>query len=88
MPILLLVIIVGSILVTWLLPKAFNSEPPYGLWVDIAVGTILAVAWGVLAYEVISPAIGLENPARFLLSALDAIGFAAVMLWVLRKIKR
>jgi uncharacterized membrane protein YeaQ/YmgE (transglycosylase-associated protein family) len=85
---LLLVTIVGSVLITWLLPKAFNSEPPYGVAVDIAVGTITAVIWAVLAYQVISPAIGLENPGKFILSVGDAIGFAAVMLWVLRKIKR
>ena len=61
MPILLLVTTVGSILITWLLPKAFNSDPPYGVAVDIAVGTIAAVIWAVLAYEIISPAIGLDR---------------------------
>jgi uncharacterized membrane protein YeaQ/YmgE (transglycosylase-associated protein family) len=88
MPILLLVTFVGSVLITWLLPKAFNSDPPYGVVVDIAVGTIAAVIWAVLAYEIISPAIGLDNPGKFILSVGDALGFAAVMLWVLRKIKR
>lgn len=88
MPILLLVTFVGSVLITWLLPKALNSDPPYGVVVDIAVGTIAAVIWAVLAYEIISPAIGLDNPGKFILSVGDALGFAAVMLWVLRKIKR
>ncbi|MGB3714846.1 MAG: hypothetical protein WA996_10490 [Candidatus Promineifilaceae bacterium] len=88
MPVLLLVTIVGSVLITWLLPKAFNSDPPYGVAVDIAVGTITAVIWAVLAYEIISPAIGLDNPGKFILSVGDALGFAAVMLWVLRRIKR
>jgi uncharacterized membrane protein YeaQ/YmgE (transglycosylase-associated protein family) len=88
MPILLLVTIVGSVLITWLLPKAFNSDPPYGVAVDIAAGTIVAVIWSVLVYEFIAPAIGLEGPSRLILSILDALGFAALVLWVLRKIKR
>ena len=86
--VLLLITIVGSVLVTWLLPKAFNSEPPYGTAVDILVGTVAAVIWAVIGYQVISPMIGLEGWPRLLLSALDAIGLAAVMLWVLRRINR
>jgi hypothetical protein len=86
--VLLLVTIVGSVLVTWLLPMAFNSEPPYGVAVDIGVGTALAVAWSLLAYQVVSPAIGLKGGLRLAMSATDAIGLAAVMLWVLRRIKR
>jgi amino acid transporter len=86
--VLLLLTIVGSVLVTWLLPKAFNSEPPYGTAIDILVGTIAGVIWAVIAYEVVSPLIGLEGWGRLLLSAGDAIGLAAVMLWVLRRIKR
>ena len=39
----LLITFVGSVLVTWLLPKAFNSEPPYGLAVDIGVGTAVGL---------------------------------------------
>jgi hypothetical protein len=86
--VLLLVTIVGSVLVTWLLPMAFNSEPPYGVAVDIGVGTALAVVWALLAYQVVSPAIGLRGMLALVLSAADAIGLAAVMLWVLRRIKR
>ncbi len=85
--VLLLVTIVGSVLVTWLLPLAFNSEPPYGLVGDIAVGAVVAVIWALVAYKVISPAIGLKGALALVLSAADAIGFAAVMLWVLRRIK-
>lgn len=88
MPVLLLVTFVGCVLITWLLPKAFSSESPYGVLVDIAVGSMAGVAWAVVAYEIISPAIGLENPLKFILSVLDACGLAAVLLWVLRRIKR
>ena len=86
--VLLLITIVGSVLVGWLVPKAFHSEPPYGTAVDILVGTVVAVIWAVVIYQVIAPMIGLEGWMGLLLSALDAIGFAAVMLWVLRRISR
>ncbi len=87
MVILLLATVVGSILVTWLLPLAFDSEPPYGVAVDIGVGTVLAVISAVVAYRIISPFIGLRGWLALILSVLDSIGLAAVMLWVLRRIK-
>ncbi len=83
----LLITLVGSTLITWLLPMAFNSAPPYGLAVDIAVGTVVGLVWAFIAYQYISPAIGLTGWLQLAGSAGDAIGFAAVMLWVLRKIK-
>ncbi len=85
--IVLLITFVGSVLITWLLPKAFNSEPPYGLAVDIGVGTVVGLIWAYIAYQFLSPVIGLTGWLRLAGSAGDAIGFAAVMLWVLRKIK-
>jgi hypothetical protein len=86
--VVLLITIVGSILITWLLPVAIKSAPPYGLAVDVIAGTVAAIAWAWLAYEVLSPLIGLTGWLRLVGSAGDAIGFAAVMLWVLRRIKR
>jgi hypothetical protein len=85
--VLLLVTILGSILVTWLLPMAFKSEPPYGVAVDIGAGTVAAVIWALVAFLVISPLIGLRGAMAMILSAGDAMGLAAVILWVLRRIK-
>lgn len=87
MPVALLITFVGSVLVTWLLPKALNSEPPYGLAVDIGVGTAIGLIWVFLTYQYLSPMIGLTGWLRLAGSVADAIGFAAVMLWVLRRIK-
>lgn len=86
--VLLLITVVGSVLVTWLLPMQLKSQPPYGAAVDIGVGTAVAVAWALAAYLWLSPLIGLTGWLRLLMSSLDAVGFAAVMLWVLRRIKR
>ena len=85
--VLMLITIVGSVLVTWLLPLAFKSSPPYGLAVDILVGTVAGILWAILSYRVIAPAIGMTGWLRLFGSAGDAIGLAAVMLWVLRRIK-
>ena len=85
--VLLLITVVGSVLITWLLPMAFKSEPPYGLAADIAVGTGVGIAWSLVAYLLISPLIGLQGWLALVMSAGDAIGFAAVMTWVLRRIK-
>jgi hypothetical protein len=86
--VLLLITVVGSVLVTWLLPMALKSAPPYGTAVDIAVGTGVAIVWCLVAYLLLSPLIRLQGWLALVMSALDAIGFAAVMLWVLRRIKR
>jgi hypothetical protein len=87
MVVLLLITVVGSVLVTWLLPLTVGSKSPYGTGTDILVGTLAAVVWAVVAYQVVSPLIGLTGWLRLILSAGDAIGLAAVMLWVLRRIK-
>jgi hypothetical protein len=71
-----------------LLPKAFHSDPPYGTAVDILAGTIAGIIWAIIAYQYLAPLIGMEGWLRLVGSAGDAIGLAAVMLWVLRRIKR
>ena len=60
----LLITFVGSVLITWLLPKAFNSEPPYGLAMDIGVGTVVGLIWAFIAYQYLSPMIGLNGWLR------------------------
>jgi hypothetical protein len=86
--VLLLITLVGSVLITWLLPMAFKSKPPYGLAVDIGAGTAVGIAWSLIAYLILSPLIGLTGWLALAMSALDAIGFAAVVTWILRRIKR
>lgn len=88
MVVVLLITIVGSVLVTWLLPEILHSEPPYGQAVDIIAGTVAAVIWAIIGYQFLSPLIGLSGWARLLLSASDAIFLAAAMLWILRRIKK
>jgi hypothetical protein len=51
------------------------------------VGTVAGIIWALIAFIYIAPAIGLTGLLALLLSAGDAIGLAAVTLWVLRKIR-
>lgn len=85
--VLMLITVVGSVVVTWLLPVAFKSRPPYGAAIDIAAGTAAAAIWALVAYLVVSPLIGLRGSPALVLSAGDAIGLAAAVLWVLRRIR-
>jgi len=85
---LILIVLVGSVLVGWLLPLVFKSERPYGLAGDIVVPTIVGVAWAVIVYQYLAPMVGLSGPLAFFGSALESISFAAIVLWVMRKIKK
>lgn len=87
MVVVLLITVVGSVLVTWLVPEGFHSDPPYGPTVDIVAGTVAAVIWAVVGWQFLSPLIGLSGWPRLLLSVGDAIFLAAAMLWILRRIK-
>jgi hypothetical protein len=84
---LLLITAVGSILVGWLVPLVFKSERPYGLAGDIIIPTIVGVIYAYIIYEIVVPMIGWSGWFMFFGSALEAIFVAAIVLWILRKIK-
>ncbi len=85
---LILIVLVGSVLVGWLLPLVFKSERPYGLAGDIVVPTLVGVTWAVIVYQFLAPMVGLSGWLAFIGSALESISFAAIVLWVMRKIKK
>jgi uncharacterized membrane protein YeaQ/YmgE (transglycosylase-associated protein family) len=85
---LILIVLVGSVLVGWLLPLVFKSERPYGLAGDIVVPTLVGATWAVIVYQFLAPMVGLSGWLAFIGSALESISFAAIVLWVMRKIKR
>lgn len=84
---LALIVLVGSVLVGWLVPLAFKSERPYGLVGDIVVPAIVGVIYATIIYQIIVPMIGWSGWFVFVGSAVEAIMVAAVVLWILRKIK-
>jgi len=89
--ILVVLLAVGGLLIGWLVPPLFKSEPPYGLAVDILASVIITLAWGVPWYLWGLEAIGLGNMPKWLLLVgilADSWGFALIVLWLLRRIKR
>lgn len=84
---LLLIVAVGSVLVGWLVPLAFKSERPYGLAGDILIPTVVGVIYAYIIYAIIVPLIGWGGWFMFVGSALESISVAAIVLWILRKIK-
>ena len=87
MPVLILITIVGCILIGWLVPLALKSERPYGLVGDILVPTIVGVIWAVILYQVLAPMFGMDGWLKLFGSVLEAMGVAAITLWIMRKIK-
>ena len=85
---LLLIVLVGSLLVGWLVPLAMNSARPYGLAADMAIPTVIGVAYAYVIYEFIAPMIGMGGWLLFIGTAIESIAVAGIVLWVLRKIKR
>ena len=86
--VLLLITLVGCILVGWLVPLAFKSKRPYGLVGDILVPTIIGLIWATVLYLYLAPMFGLGGWLKLFGSALEAIGVGAIVLWVMRRIKR
>ena len=84
----LLIVLVGSILIGWLVPMAFKSERPYGLAGDILVPTIVGVGWTFILYQYIVPLVNMSGPLAFFGSALEGMAFAAITLWIMRRIKK
>jgi uncharacterized membrane protein YeaQ/YmgE (transglycosylase-associated protein family) len=84
---LLLIVLVGSVLAGWLIPLAFKSERPYGLAGDIIIPTIVGVIYAFIIYQYIVPMVGLGGWLAFLGTAVESISVAAIVLWILRKIK-
>ncbi len=85
---LLLIAFVGSVLIGLLVPIVFKSERPYGLAGDILVPTIVGVGWTFILYQYIVPLVNLGGPLAFFGSILEGLAFAAITLWIMRRIKK
>jgi uncharacterized membrane protein YeaQ/YmgE (transglycosylase-associated protein family) len=81
---LILFVIVG-LLVGWLVPAAFKSKPPYGLAWDLIASVAAMLVLGGVEWFWALGAIGLDHPALIALS--DPAFGAAIVLWVMRRVK-
>ena len=85
---LILFVLVG-LLIGWLLPVAFKSKRPYGLHGDLIASVAAMLVFGVLEWFWLLDAIGLGHPVwlKMLFAVVDSAFGAAIVLWIMRRIK-
>jgi len=81
---LILLVIVG-LLIGWLLPVVFKSRRPYGLTGDLIASVAAMLVFGVLEWFWLL----LSHPVWFkiLFALIDSAFGAAIVLWIMRRIK-
>ncbi len=85
---LILFVIVG-LLIGWLLPAAFKSRRPYGLNGDLLASVAAMLVFGCLEWFWLLDAIGLGHPLwlKMLFAVVDSAFGAAIVLWIMRRVK-
>jgi len=85
---LILFVIVG-LLIGWLLPAAFKSRRPYGLNGDLLASVAAMLVFGILEWFWLLDTIGLSHPLwlKMLFAVVDSAFGAAIVLWIMRKVK-
>lgn len=83
----LVIWIVIGLLVGALASVVAKSEPPYGLAVDIVASVLAMVVVGLGDYYIL-PLLGITGAIRFAATVLEPLVGAALVLWLLRYIKR
>ena len=86
---LLILFVIVGLLIGWLLPAAFKSRRPYGLSGDLIAGAAAMLVFGVLEWFWLLDAIGLSHPVwlKMLVAVIDSALGAAIVLWIVRKVK-
>ena len=85
---LILLVIVG-LLIGWLVPAAFKSRRPYGLNGDLIASVAAMLVFGILEWFWLLDAIGLGHPLwlKMLFALVDSGFGAAIVLWIMRRVK-
>jgi uncharacterized membrane protein YeaQ/YmgE (transglycosylase-associated protein family) len=81
--------IVVIILIGWLVPAAFKSRRPYGLGGDLIASVAAMLVFGILEWFWLLDAIGLSHPLwlKLLIALIDSAFGAAIVLWIIRRVK-
>ena len=85
---LILFVLVG-LLIGWLLPVAFKSKRPCGLNGDLIASVAAMLVFGILEWFWLLDAIGLGHPVwlKMLFAVIDSAFGAAIVLWIMRRIR-
>jgi uncharacterized membrane protein YeaQ/YmgE (transglycosylase-associated protein family) len=86
--VLVLMAIVG-LLIGWLVPAAFKSKPPYGLAWDLIASVVTMLVFGAVEWFWLLGTIGLDHPIwlKILIALTDPAFGAAIVLWIMRRVK-
>jgi len=86
---LLILFVIVGLLIGWLVPAAFKSKRPYGLSGDLIASVAAMLVFGVLEWFWLLDAIGMSHPVwvKMLIAVIDSAFGAAIVLWIVRKIK-
>lgn len=87
--VMFILFIVVGLLIGWLLPAVFKSKPPYGLALDLLASVAAMLAFGGIEWFWLLDAIGLGHPVwlKILFALLDPAFGAAIVLWIMRRVK-
>jgi uncharacterized membrane protein YeaQ/YmgE (transglycosylase-associated protein family) len=86
--VIILLVVVG-LLIGWLVPAAFKSRRPYGLSGDLIASVATMLVFGILEWFWLLDAIGLSHPVwlKLLIGLIDSAFGAAIVLWIMRRVK-
>jgi len=86
---MIILFVVVGLLVGWLVPVAFKSKPPYGLAWDLIASVVAMLVFGGLEWFWALDAIGLDHPVwlKILIALSDPAFGAAIVLWIMRRVK-
>lgn len=81
------VLIVIGVLNGWGIPLAVKSQRPYGLVGDILASVLSMLAWGLVAWIVVLPALKFTGLLAIVAAIGDSWGLALLVLWLMRRVK-
>jgi uncharacterized membrane protein YeaQ/YmgE (transglycosylase-associated protein family) len=87
--IVFILFIVIGLLIGYLVPAAFKSKPPYGLAWDLIASVATMLVLGAVEWFWLLDAIGLSHPVwlKALIALSDPAFGAAIVLWIMRRVK-
>ena len=86
---MLILFVITGLLIGWLVPVAFKSRRPYGLSGDLIVSVVTMLVLGAAEWFWLLGAIGLDHPVwlKALIALTDPAFGAAIVLWIMRRVK-
>jgi uncharacterized membrane protein YeaQ/YmgE (transglycosylase-associated protein family) len=87
--VVIILFVIAGLLIGWLVPAAFKSRRPYDLSGDLIASVAAMLVFGILEWFWLLDAIGLSHPVwlKLLIALVDSAFGAAIVLWIIRRVK-